>query len=78
MGQESVLARGGKFVGEQVFTDVYWDTQGCGLTERDWWLRTRSGRWELKASVCGNLEPEKMPVSWYPVSWHRVRWYWRR
>lgn len=52
MRQESVLERGGTFVGEQVFTDVYWDTPACGLTERDWWLRTRAGRWELKASEC--------------------------
>ncbi|CAM9525562.1 unnamed protein product, partial [Laminaria digitata] len=49
--KESVLAQGGVFVGEQVFTDVYWDTEGCGLTERNWWLRTRAGRWELKASI---------------------------
>ncbi|CAN0581629.1 unnamed protein product [Ectocarpus sp. 12 AP-2014] len=46
--QETVLARGGHFVGEQVFTDVYWDAKGCGLTEIDWWLRSRAGRWELK------------------------------
>ncbi len=43
-----MLAQGGKLVGEQVFTDVYWDAEGCGLTERDWWLRRRAGRWELK------------------------------
>lgn len=57
-GQESLLAQGGKFVGEQVFTDVYWDTQRCGLTERDWWLRARAGRWELKASVARNMKPK--------------------
>ena len=38
-------------MGEQVFTDVYWDTEGCGLTERDWWLRSRAGRWELKVRM---------------------------
>lgn len=62
MAQESVLAQGGVFVGEQVFTDVYWDTEGCGLTERNWWLRTRAGRWELKASIVvrfRNLKPEE-------------------
>ncbi|CAM9218050.1 unnamed protein product [Scytosiphon promiscuus] len=46
--KEAVLARGGKLIGEQVFTDVYWDTKECGLMERDWWLRSRAGRWELK------------------------------
>lgn len=46
-----MLARGGQLAGEQVFTDVYWDAKGCGLTERDWWLRRRAGRWELKASI---------------------------
>ncbi|CAM9362077.1 unnamed protein product [Ectocarpus fasciculatus] len=46
--KETVMARGGHFVGEQVFTDVYWDAKGCGLTEIDWWLRIRAGRWELK------------------------------
>lgn len=49
--QEAVLARGGRLAGEQVFTDVYWDAEECGLTERDWWLRSRAGRWELKASM---------------------------
>eukprot|EP00903_Cladosiphon_okamuranus_P011593 g10903.t1 len=46
--KEAVLAQGGQLSGEQVFTDVYWDAEGCGLTERDWWLRNRAGRWELK------------------------------
>lgn len=46
-----MLAQGGQLTGEQVFTDVYWDAEGCGLTERDWWLRSRAGRWELKAST---------------------------
>eukprot|EP00752_Nemacystus_decipiens_P010512 g9362.t1 len=46
--KEAVLAQGGQVNGEQVFTDVYWDTEGCELTERDWWLRSRAGRWELK------------------------------
>lgn len=45
-----MLARGGQLVGEQVFTDVYWDAPGCGLIEKDWWLRSRAGCWELKAS----------------------------
>lgn len=44
----AISARGGQLVGEQVFTDVYWDAPGCGLTENDWWLRCRAGRWELK------------------------------
>lgn len=46
-----MLAQGGKLSGEQVFTDVYWDAEECRLTERDWWLRSRAGRWELKAST---------------------------
>ncbi|CAM9969069.1 unnamed protein product [Discosporangium mesarthrocarpum] len=39
---------GGNLVGEHIFTDVYWDGPSCCLTERNWWLRSRSGCWELK------------------------------
>lgn len=49
--QQSVLACGGQLVGEHVFWDAYWDASRCGLTEKDWWLRNRAGRWELKAST---------------------------
>ncbi|CAM9483748.1 unnamed protein product, partial [Choristocarpus tenellus] len=47
-GQEVILGRGGRLVGEQIFTDVYWDGPDCSLTKRGWWLRSRGGRWELK------------------------------
>lgn len=67
-----MLSQGGQLSGEQVFTDVYWDAEGCGLTERDWWLRSRAGRWELKAS----MEIVRVRVwccgAWRPV-FHELR-----
>ena len=51
VSQEVVLASGGQLVGDHVFWDAYWDSPDCGLTAKDWWLRNRAGRWELKASV---------------------------
>ncbi|CAM9204419.1 unnamed protein product, partial [Hapterophycus canaliculatus] len=47
----------GRLVGEQVFTDVYWDTKECGLTGKDWWLRSRAGCWELKVRREGTSVP---------------------
>ncbi|OGZ89869.1 MAG: hypothetical protein A2528_00850 [Candidatus Staskawiczbacteria bacterium RIFOXYD2_FULL_37_9] len=49
--QEKRLIGGTEFLGEKVFTDVYYDTPDFILTSNDKWLPSRSGKWELKLSL---------------------------
>lgn len=46
--QEKKLIEGAEFIGEKIFTDIYYDTADFTLTANDKWLRLRAGRWELK------------------------------
>ena len=43
-----VRGAGGERLGEESFTDVYYDTPEFALARRDVWLRCREGFWELK------------------------------
>jgi len=45
------LTKGAQFLGERVFTDVYFDTQSFSLTKKEEWLRSREGKFELKISL---------------------------
>lgn len=36
------------FLGEKVFTDIYYDTEDFNLTRQDKWLRSRENKFELK------------------------------
>jgi predicted adenylyl cyclase CyaB len=49
--QEENLIKGAEFIGEKVFTDIYYDTKDYALTRSDDWLRQRAGKWELKLSL---------------------------
>lgn len=40
--------------------DRYYDTMTCQLTQKDWWLRLRDGRWELKVSA--HRDPAEDPT----------------
>ena len=42
------------FVGEETFTDIYYDTPDCRLIGNDMWLRSRDSKWELKISFYQN------------------------
>lgn len=44
------LLNGAQFVGEKQFVDIYYDTADYQLTTKNWWLRSREKRWELKLS----------------------------
>lgn len=46
--QEKRLKKGAKFLGEKVFTDIYFDKRDYELTKNDIWLRTRDRQVELK------------------------------
>lgn len=50
------LIKNAEFLGERVFTDIYYDTQDFSLTANDKWLRCREGRFELKISLYVGLE----------------------
>ncbi|MBI4086271.1 MAG: CYTH domain-containing protein [Candidatus Liptonbacteria bacterium] len=47
---EQRIREDAKFVGEETFTDIYYDTSDCRLIGNDMWLRSRDGKWELKIS----------------------------
>lgn len=49
--QEHRLLEGATLLGNKTNEDVYFDTTDFSLTRQDHWLRTRSGRWELKRRV---------------------------
>ena len=42
------LTAGAEFLGEKVFTDIYYDTLDYSLAKTDRWLRKRAGKFELK------------------------------
>ena len=42
------LVDGAEFIGEETFTDIYYDTTDASIMKRDMWLRSRSGRFEMK------------------------------
>lgn len=42
------LLNGAEMIGTKIFTDVYYDNGTYDLTKKDWWLRSRDGRFELK------------------------------
>lgn len=42
------LLSGAAFDREKEFTDIYYDTQEFDLARRDWWMRFRDGKAELK------------------------------
>ncbi len=45
---EKKLIEGADFLGEETFTDIYYDTADSYLMKRDMWLRLRSGKFEMK------------------------------
>lgn len=44
----SRLTDGADFLGENIFTDTYYDTADYALTKNDMWLRKRGNQFELK------------------------------
>lgn len=45
-----------KLISQRRLVDIYYDTADFKLTTRDWWLRNRNGKFELKKIVCGSDE----------------------
>jgi adenylate cyclase class IV len=52
--QKEKLIKNAEFLGEVVFTDIYYDTKEYALTKNDIWLRSRDGQFELKLPLHQN------------------------
>lgn len=50
-GDKERLIRDAAFIQRKTFTDVYYDVPDNLLTRRDFWLRARDGRFELKVPL---------------------------
>ncbi len=50
-GDKERLIKDAEFLGSKSFTDVYYDNATYDLTAKDFWLRTRDGRFELKVPL---------------------------
>lgn len=46
--EKARLVEGAEFLNEEIFTDIYYDTNDFSLTSNDRWLRSRDGKFELK------------------------------
>jgi thiamine-triphosphatase len=57
--QKGRLIEGAQFVAEKKIHDVYFDTPDYRLTTKDWWLRSRDGRFEIKIPLHDIHHPEK-------------------
>jgi len=63
--QEKYLKKGAKFLGENVFTDTYFDKSDYELTKNDIWLRTRDKQVELKMPIEAGDETGKASCNRY-------------
>ncbi|HLD86396.1 MAG TPA: CYTH domain-containing protein [Patescibacteria group bacterium] len=50
-GDKDRLLIGATLIGKKSFTDTYYDYGDLRLTRRDYWLRTRNGKFELKVPI---------------------------
>lgn len=54
-GAKNNLISGAEFLGEKILRDTYYDQPDFSLGIRDWWLRERNGKFELKIPVNGGF-----------------------
>ena len=52
-GDRERLIAGATFVATKKISDTYYDTTDFALTKKDWWLRFRNDRFELKMVIAG-------------------------
>lgn len=55
-GDRERLIKGAKLIAKKTFTDIYYDAEDFRLTTKDYWLRQREGRWELKVPLGGTIQ----------------------
>ena len=53
------LLKEADFIGQKVFTDVYYDTDRYNLTSKNTWLRAREGLFELKIPMNGITDTDR-------------------
>lgn len=49
--EKEQILKNAQFLGDKIFTDIYYDTKDYSLTLKDYWLRFRDGKAELKVPV---------------------------
>lgn len=49
--EKKQILKNAQFLGNKVFTDIYYDTKDYSLTLKDYWLRFRDGKAELKVPI---------------------------
>jgi len=54
--QEKALIHNAEFLGEKIFTDIYYDDSNYSLTKKDIWLRDRAGSFGLKIPMNESIE----------------------
>ncbi len=54
-GDKKHLIENAELIKRRTFTDTYYDTNDFCLTTKDYWLRQRDGRWELKIPINGTV-----------------------
>lgn len=50
-GDKERLIQGAKFLRKKTFQDIYYDNKNYDLTTKDYWLRKRDDKWELKVPL---------------------------
>ncbi|OGF73645.1 hypothetical protein A2Z63_00595 [Candidatus Giovannonibacteria bacterium RIFCSPLOWO2_02_44_8] len=58
-GDKERLIQGAKLIVKTTFTDIYYDAEDFRLTIKDYWLRQREGRWELKMPFGDTLQKKE-------------------
>src|SRR3989344_490822 len=52
-GSAKRITEGAEFLGEETFTDTYYDTADCTLIKNNIWFRSRDDKFELKVFIEG-------------------------
>jgi predicted adenylyl cyclase CyaB len=58
-GEKEKLIENATLIGKKEFTDVYYDDANLSLSLKDYWLRTRDGKWELKIPLNKDKEVDR-------------------
>ena len=55
-GDKERLIQDAKLISQKSFADIYYDTDDFRLTTKDYWLRQREGKWELKVPLGATIQ----------------------
>jgi len=58
-GDKERLIESAKLIVKKTFTDIYYDADDFRLTTKDYWLRRRDGKWELKVPLGQTIQKKE-------------------